>query len=55
MEYRGASLWMKDESQELYPDNCKQNGEFQKVNIHSSIQVPSTLDEVLVANKFTMI
>ena len=51
-EQRGVPLQMKDESRELYPDNCKQNEEFEKVDVHSSIQILSTLDEVLVANKY---
>lgn len=30
-EYRGALLWMKDVSQELDPDLCKQMEKFRKV------------------------
>ncbi|XP_075036232.1 islet cell autoantigen 1-like protein [Mixophyes fleayi] len=32
-EYRGALLWMKDVSQELDPDTCKQMEKFRKVQI----------------------
>ncbi|XP_074857964.1 islet cell autoantigen 1-like protein isoform X5 [Carettochelys insculpta] len=33
-EYRGALLWMKDASQELDPDTCKQMEKFKKVQTH---------------------
>ncbi|XP_044288084.1 islet cell autoantigen 1-like protein [Varanus komodoensis] len=33
MEYRGALLWMKDASQELNPDTCKQMEKFRKVQM----------------------
>ncbi|XP_075789964.1 islet cell autoantigen 1-like protein isoform X4 [Pelodiscus sinensis] len=36
IEYRGALLWMKDVSQELDPDTCKQMEKFRKVFISSS-------------------
>ncbi|XP_063788313.1 islet cell autoantigen 1-like protein [Pseudophryne corroboree] len=32
-EYRGALLWMKDVSQELDPDTCKQMEKFRKVQV----------------------
>uniref|UniRef100_A0A8C8SZX2 Islet cell autoantigen 1 like n=1 Tax=Pelusios castaneus TaxID=367368 RepID=A0A8C8SZX2_9SAUR len=33
IEYRGALLWMKDVSQELDPDTCKQMEKFRKVQM----------------------
>ncbi|XP_075789963.1 islet cell autoantigen 1-like protein isoform X3 [Pelodiscus sinensis] len=41
IEYRGALLWMKDVSQELDPDTCKQMEKFRKVQT----QVKNTKDQ----------